>query len=185
MEIERIRKELNELLENIVEHSNRYSDERPIPSLEISFTLTKVNKLQERMSVLRHLLEQKENETKQSKNTEKEITAVVEEAPEIEVDVVIKESEPTQEAPEEKAPTSENLEAPSITKLVDALSLNDRYLYANELFNKDMNAFNELVKSIDNCNSLGEALAFFSFNDLDEENEHVLSFQNLVERRFA
>ena len=47
MEIDEIRQELNDLLENVVDHSGRYTAERPIPSLEISFVLSKINKMQE------------------------------------------------------------------------------------------------------------------------------------------
>ena len=177
MEIEHIRKELNELLENIQEHSNRYSDERPIPSLDISFIQKKINRLQEKMAVLKHLIERKENEFKQRKIPELETTVSAIESQE---EIMIEEDEEKIEAPQLSTTKS-----PPIAKLVDALTLNDRYLYANELFDKDMNAFNELVKSIDNCSSLDEALTLLFSKTLEEENEHVISFQNLVERRFS
>lgn len=183
MEIEDIRKELNDLLENIIEHSSRYSDERPIPSLEISFVLTKINKMQESMSVLRYLLEEQEKASMQIKNVERQ-TLIVEdtpskkEAPPIIIEETIKYKD-------KKVPLlSEGLEQFPIPKLIDALTLNDRYLYANELFDKDMNLFNELVKSIDNCSSINDAKALISKLGWNDENEHVLSFTNLVERRF-
>ena len=184
MEIEGIRKELNDLLDNVLEHSTRYSEERPIPSLEISFVLTKINKMQENLSVLRHLLEEKEKASKEARNTKRETAAieVLKEEPSLTETISEIKEEQTSEVP---STSSENLEQPSIPKLTDALTLNDRYLYANELFNKDMNAFNELVKSIDNCSAINEANKLLSPYDWDDENEHVLSFTQLIERRFS
>ena len=74
MEIGRIRKELTELLDNITEHSNKYSDERTIPSLEVGVVLTKVNRVQEKLAVLRHLLEQQEFQMKQERRDKRQLT---------------------------------------------------------------------------------------------------------------
>ena len=68
MEIEHMRKELTRLLDNIIEHSNRYTEERAIPSLEVGAVLTKISRLQEGMSVLRYLLEEREKLAKQRPN---------------------------------------------------------------------------------------------------------------------
>lgn len=196
MEIEDIRKELNDLLENVVDHSSRYSAERPIPSLEISFVLSKVNKMQENLTILKYLLEQKERLSKQTTKTNKKefVEAVKEDIIEqqpsgqterIERSISVAEEVAVTDLPQEpiaKKPSS--IEQPAIPKLIDALTLNDRYLYANELFDKDMNAFNELVKSIDNSPSLDEAKELFSSLGWDDEDEHVQTFTILVERRF-
>ncbi|PJA07946.1 MAG: hypothetical protein COX70_05130 [Flavobacteriales bacterium CG_4_10_14_0_2_um_filter_32_8] len=181
MEIEQLRKEINHLLENIVEHSNSYSENKSIPSLEISFVLAKVNKLHESLMVLKYLLEEQEKKTKKSiaSTTEpKPVELIIEKEDTIIVEhnvVAIKKQIITVE---------DNLKQKSIKKLIDAFSLNDRYLFANELFNKDMNAFNELIKAIDNCSSLDDAKEILSKLDWDYENENVLSFLNSVERRF-
>jgi len=185
MEIEDIRKELNHLLNSVVEHSTRYSDERPIPSLEISFVMTKINKMKDNLVVLKYLLEEQEKALKSTKNSERKV-------PDTTVDVIEDKKEETVIIEEESetlensnATLADNHEQSLIPKLMDALTLNDRYLYANELFNKDMNAFNEMVKSIDNSSSLDEAMGLFSSLILDNENEHLLSFTSLVERRFS
>lgn len=205
MEIGRIRKELTELLDNIMEHSNKYSEERTIPSLEVGAVLTKINRLQEGMAVLRHLLEQQEIQaklerknlrTKTREQAENNTAPAVQEEPIVQEkeEIVIKEEvvvEPRTETPEEiieeEVEKTEPITSPNTgnSKLVDALTLNDRYLYANELFNKDMNAFNELVKAIDLCNSFDEAQKLYLSLDWEIENEHVLSFTNLVELRFS
>jgi len=191
MKIEQLRKELNHLLENVVEHSQGFSNGRSIPSLEISFVLAKITKMQESLIVLRYLLQEQERGFKKEKqrvqqNIKIEIkqNEAIETEPSVQniVEVV---SESIQEL---KAKVPMSLEKLPIPKLMDALSLNDRYLYANELFNKDMAAFNELVKSIDNSNVLNEAKVLISTIESelnwDEENTHVISFLTLVERRF-
>ncbi len=193
MEIEELRKEINHLLANVVEHSNSYSDNRPIPSLEISFILTKVNKLQESMAVLKHLLEKQEQKALNISTSEKEIISSekeqivqaekLEEVEEVDEKV---ETKKTSSLMNESAKTVEvNLKLKPIKNLVDAFSLNDRYLYSNELFQKDMNAFNTLIKSIDCCTSLEEAKEIIAKENWDFENEQVLSFIELVERRFS
>ena len=190
MEIERLRKELNELLENVVDHSSRYSENRPIPSLEISFVLKKINKMQETLTVLKYLLEQQELANKTSHKQRITFPKMEEDDDDWDDDesveeVVVSTEKEAAEKLEEKITDIEKL---PIAKLVDAFSLNDRYLYANELFNKDMNAFNEAVKSIDGCTSFDDAQNLFNSleteKEWDKENEHVIAFFALVERRF-
>jgi hypothetical protein len=181
MEIEQLRKEINQLLENVVEHSDDYANNRPIPSLEISFILTKISKLQEAMIVLQYLLEKKELEFKKESNPVKLLNKI--EVTSENKEHIINDNDEASETKTSEI-VEENINQKPIQKLIDALSLNDRYLFANELFNKDMNAFNELVKSIDNSSSFVEANELLSKLDWEEENEHVLSFINLVERRF-
>lgn len=227
MEIGQLRKEINDLLENIVEHSSNYSNNRPIPSLEVSYVLKKVNRMQETLIILKHLLEQEELRIKQSRSYHAQQTPSSTEVPAPVIEI-IKEDPlpspaefvetpestpepitefPTSEAtPEEKItlqdeplidsdaqeeqhpekPVRSALESRPIARLIDALTLNDRYLYANELFNKDMNAFNELVKALDNCSKKEDANGIIAqFNEQwDQDNEHVLSFFELVDRRF-
>ncbi|MCB0400827.1 MAG: hypothetical protein KDD41_01985 [Flavobacteriales bacterium] len=237
MEIGQLRKEINDLLENIVEHSNNYSNNRPIPSLEVSYVLKKVSRMQETLIILKHLLEQEELRVKQSRTSASQGTSDLAEKPVpvtetpaessspevLPEDRVVPEetkaeevaAEPTepesvsQSIPEEsqieetspeepvintvheteqltQIPTRSALENRPIARLIDALTLNDRYLYANELFNKDMNAFNALVKALDNCTNKEEAQGIIArFNEeWDQENVHVLSFFELVDRRF-
>lgn len=214
MEIEQLRKELNDLLDNVVDHSSNYSGNRQIPSLEISYVLTKINKMQETLIILKHLIKEEEKQIKKEKQHKREVaqednikevkveinyqsevieegTPIIEEAIE-ELVEDIKEVIGNTQTPESQEETpinpKANIEQLPIAKLVDAFSLNDRYLYANELFDKDMAAFNESVKNIDVCMSFEEAQKILMDNgtqrNWDVENEHVLSFTNLVERRF-
>lgn len=194
MEIEQLRKELNDLLENVVAHSNNYSGNRQIPSLEISYVLKKINKMQETLIVLKYLVNEEEKRGKQrAKNARAEEKALVVKEPideKISTPIEKVTESIKEELKKEETPVKliTNMEQLPITKLVDVFSLNDRYLYANELFDKDMAAFNEVVKNIDASTSFDQAQNILMENgtqrNWDVDNEHVLSFTNLVERRF-
>jgi hypothetical protein len=202
MEIGHIRKELTELLDNIVEHSRKYAEDRTIPSLEVSMVLTKINRLHERMAVLKYLLEEQENEAKHQRQLERALKtkALIEEvepvkvaAPKPEIPIVQEEAikveheidDEIEESTTEEGEAAEEADQPKFASLFNALTLNDRYLFANELFKKDMSAFNELVKAIDTCSSFEEAQQLYFSLDWEIDNEHVISFTSLVERRFS
>jgi hypothetical protein len=223
MEVKKIRQELNELIKNIVEHSESFPANRPIPSLEVSAVISKVNKMQERLAVLKYLLEVQENQQKATPSQEP--TSTQEEelvAPESAVsEIIITEQvaepeapvietpEATQQEEQEKEPqekmedkvisVTEDLKANQeiaqklsrtpIKSLKEAFSLNDRYLYANELFDKNMEAFNNLIKTIDESSNINEAqdklIAAKTQYNWDEENNFYVEFSILVERRFS
>jgi len=185
MEIEQLRQELNHLLESIVERSNKLSRERKITPLEIDVVLAKVNKLQENLVILRHLLQTKEEKT----------AIKMEETPKEEI---LKEEEHEEDKeeinflPENNNPhhaIAGQLNKKTITKLINSFSLNDRYLYANELFHKDMNEFNTFITTIDNAPTLAEAQTLIQqiqqIYNWEEENERVEEIMHLLKKKFA
>lgn len=189
MEIEQLRQELNHLLDNLVEHSQTLSEERQIPPLEISVVLAKVNQLQEKLVVLRHLLN--EQEQKRKAERQQQLKKQSEDIPKVEIPLQV-DSIIVEEEPQEKTETStvqpEKTEISS-RSLTDVFSLNDRYLYANELFNKDMSAFNNFIKSVDSSSSLAEVHQLMStiksqLNN-QEENQYFISFSEVVTRKFS
>lgn len=215
MEIEQLRKEFNQVLANIAEHFEHFTEYDHVPALEISVLMSKINKLQEIAAILKYKIQLNEEQRGSSPKFENNvITAetgvekieVIEEIipqPTIEVAPVIEEKIATPvveeiiiETPKAAAKETENkktsvsdkfLHTP-IASLKDAFSLNDRYLFANELFKKDMALFNETVKSIDSCGSLLDAHEILRQSNIqfswDAENERVIRFYQLVERRF-
>lgn len=215
MEVKKIRQELNELIKNIVEHSESFPANRSIPSLEVSAVISKVNKMQERLAVLKYLLEIQENQQKvipsqKSTTTQEEElvepestiseTTITEQVAEPEAPAFETPEVPPQEKMEEKGTIAEEdlktkqeiaqkLSRTPIKSLKEAFSLNDRYLYANELFDKNMEAFNNLIKTIDESSNINEAqekliTAKTQYN-WDEENNFYVEFAILVERRFS
>ncbi len=223
MDVKKIRQELNEIIKNIVEHSESFPANRPIPSLEVSAVISKVNKMQERLAVLKYLLEVQENQQKATPSQgptstqEEELVApesavseiiITEQVAEPEASV-IETPEATQQEEQEKEPqekmedkvisatedlkanqeVAQKLSRTPIKNLKEAFSLNDRYLFANELFDKNMEAFNNLIKTIDESSNINEAnekliTAKTQYN-WDEENNFYVEFSILVERRFS
>ena len=222
MEVKKIRQELNELIKNIVEHSESFPANRPIPSLEVSAVISKVNKMQERLAVLKYLLEIHEN---QQKDTPSQEATATQKEELVALESVVSETKITEEVTEPETPTFETSDATQqevqgqpqektqekattveedvktnqeiaqklsrtpIKSLKEAFSLNDRYLYANELFDKNMEAFNNLIKTIDESSNINEAqekliTAKTQYN-WDEENNFYVQFTILVERRFS
>lgn len=70
-----------------------------------------------------------------------------------------------------------------------AMGINERFLYANELFNGDMQAFTQAIEELNHLESALDAEALL--NDQlaekyrwDVESETVIAFKTLVSRRF-
>ncbi|GAB4253385.1 MAG: hypothetical protein Kow0079_08930 [Vicingaceae bacterium] len=197
MEIDKLRSEINYLLEKINEHSDRFTNKPHVPSLEIDVMIAKINKLQNHMAVLKYLIELREENIK-AKNKET-VMNVVEQEPEalkdehlqqeIKKDLHKVDEENLQALKsKDKKSVSDVISEQPISKISDALTLNDRYLYANELFNKQMNVFNDFIKQIDASDSKSEILSitehFKNEFNWDEENKFVKDFIQLIERKF-
>lgn len=200
MPIQKLRKELNDLLESVVAHSESFSENRPISSLEISVVLAKITKMQESLAVLKFLLSNQEKELSTAKKAPKilneiaintininEATNTPETLPSYSnTNFDVKEQAKIKTQPEEIA---QKLKKHTLKNLKEAFSLNDRYLYANELFNKNMEAFNLAIKTLDACINLAEANEEIktlktTFN-WAEDNLYYIELIELIERRFS
>lgn len=194
MEIEQLRKEFNLVLANITEHSERFTGSDHLPALEVSVMMSKINKLQEIAAILKHTIHTKEEKRRSFHKVEPSIVSETKKqviVDETETELIIETKETITEiksSTTSKSSISDKFLHTPIASLKDAFSLNDRYLFANELFKKDMTLFNETVKKIDSCKNLIEAQELINqvktdFN-WDAENERVISFYELVGRRF-
>lgn len=77
-----------------------------------------------------------------------------------------------------------------LTDLKAAVGLNERFLFANELFNGNMEAFNKALNELNHLESLADAERLINAQltvqfSWDIENEAVERFLLLVKRRFA
>lgn len=147
MEIEQLRKEFNQVLANITEHSERFTGSNHLPALEVSVMMSKINKLQEIAAILKHKIQHKEENRRLSNKPESIIDlslnpVVVEEIVSEEIIKIQKESK-AESTTLNKASISDKFLHTPISSLKDAFSLNDRYVFANELFKKDMTLFNK------------------------------------------
>jgi hypothetical protein len=85
---------------------------------------------------------------------------------------------------------SEKLSNARIEDLTRSISLNDKMLYANELFNEDLVAFNEVVRTINNMATFADAQRYLvqlarQYDWVTEtKQESAKNFIKLVRRRF-
>ncbi|MEM7162057.1 MAG: hypothetical protein AAF487_06390 [Bacteroidota bacterium] len=84
---------------------------------------------------------------------------------------------------------AEKMENKSIDAIKSALSINQRFSFAKNLFNDDTAALNGMLDELDSCTSLDSAQKILSAADAkfgwDKENEVTQEFIELVNRRFA
>ncbi len=74
--------------------------------------------------------------------------------------------------------------------LKKAFGINERFLYANELFNGDMSAFTRALEELNHLESLMDAELLMDENlsqkyKWDGENDTVIAFRSTVARRFT
>lgn len=72
------------------------------------------------------------------------------------------------------------------TDLRHAISLNDSFRFAREIFGGDTARMNEVIRQLGAASSLDEALTLFSSTvQADEENETVADFMELLKKYFS
>ena len=276
MDSQKKRKEITALIDNIKMHSDRLTESKNVPILELSVILSKITRLHEKTVILKYLLAKEQNHEeeefgiediyKEKEHLEKEIPQIetsreeekeentppvnkslidnqsvektIEEEPEVEEkeeaeteteekaskvevneddkpthspeeSVEKKETQPKTEeiissievepkelpdlneqyAEEEDPSLSEQLRKQPIADLMTAIGLNERYLYANELFDGDIEAFREVVKILNEFGHKEQALKYFKEQliptyEWDAKNVLVKALYLLVERRY-
>ena len=72
-----------------------------------------------------------------------------------------------------------------VTDLRRSISLNDSFRFSRELFNGDSEKMNRVIEQISEMSSLDTAIAFlYSKVNVDEENEAMIDFQELLKKYF-
>ena len=72
-----------------------------------------------------------------------------------------------------------------VTDLRRSISLNDSFRFSRELFNGDSEQMNRVIEQISEMSSLDTAIAFlYSKVNVDEENEAMIDFQELLKKYF-
>ena len=89
----------------------------------------------------------------------------------------------------EDSSISGHLQKQPITDLMSAIGLNERYLYANDLFEGDMQEFKNAIKMLNEFESVMEAKSFFESGlrntyGWEDDNELAQALFNLIERRY-
>lgn len=84
---------------------------------------------------------------------------------------------------------ADKLSTKSIQKLADSIALNERFLFSNELFNGNMEAFKRALTELDHIASKEDANRYIEVqlqkeNNWNMDSDTVQSFISLVDRRF-
>ena len=83
------------------------------------------------------------------------------------------------------ASSSFKMEKAKLTDLRKAFTLNDRFRFCRELFGGDEQQMNRVISELNETASYGQALVLLkNVTDWDFENDSVIDFLKLVERRF-
>lgn len=76
-----------------------------------------------------------------------------------------------------------------VTDLKTAIGINDRFHFINELFEGDMRVYDEMLRNLNTCASLGDALSFFESTKISrgwtDELESVNKLLDFIHRRYA
>lgn len=95
-----------------------------------------------------------------------------------------------QSAKTESVSLADKVSAQPLHDIKKAIGINERFLYANVLFNGDMGAFSRAVEELNHLESIIDATRLMdeelsSKYHWDEEDETVVAFKTLVSRRFS
>jgi len=86
---------------------------------------------------------------------------------------------------QEKSKTDSKFPPMPLSSLAAGIGTNERFLFTRELFNGDMERFNETIHTLDGMQSIQEATGFLRESFSWDKNETSLRFIELIRRRFA
>lgn len=203
-----IRKEIAALINSIKEHSDNIGDNKHIPQIELELILHKIEKLYQKSIVFNHLNSNGEVgqnttiskpvvETPKVEVKQEMVKPVVSEKPidlfgseippAIEKSKLEKKVEKKEEKPVVVVPNK--IQKPSIQDLTKAIGLNDKFLFANELFEGNMQEYSIAIQQLNGAGSLESAMDYFSnlqqLYEWDMEKETVKQLVDLVDRRYS
>jgi glucan-binding YG repeat protein len=99
-----------------------------------------------------------------------------------------KEKQKEKEKPKEDKSLVSKLQKKPITDLKSAIGINEKFQFINELFGGNMTEYNIAINQVNICSSREEAEVYLdTLRDLykwQQDNETVIAFSELVERRF-
>lgn len=198
MDEDKLRKDITGLIDNIKEHSDRLTGAQHLPELELSAILAKISKLYENTVVLKHSIRDRGNTLRKG-----DFKSVTENPPNIKAPGMAHAD--MLNRINEKIKTQEAIEIPEAAKMDETvkmeekkadgidlkkmIGLNERYLFSAELFNKNMEAFNTAIEELNCFQDIEMAKKYIDNvladeNNWDMENEHVVQFITIIERRF-
>ena len=202
MDLKEMRKDITNLIDDIKYTSDSLTDLDRLPVIQLNVILAKINLLTKKTTILLHYVEKQGEEQKKIRfSSEKESPVEdVTPIPEVEKDTPVEDNTAVPEVEMETVKSETNgensnsgnvedrLKQITIKDLTTAIGINEKYLFASELFEGKIESFTEAVMSLNAFESFDQAKNFM--NNLanqykwDPENESVISFTDLVARRF-
>lgn len=203
-----IRKEIAALINSIKEHSDNIGNNEHIPQLELELILHKIEKLYQKSIVFNHLNSLSEAEAGFKRDVLKDEVVVKKEISKSEsvkpVETIIPpvdlfgselpaktEKTKAEKKIEKKVePISINkLQKPIITDLRDAIGINDKFQFANNLFDGNMQEYEIAIQQLNTAETIESAMDYyFSLQQLynwDVKNEVAKRLADIVERRYS
>jgi hypothetical protein len=201
-----IRKEIAALINSIKEHSDNIGNSEHIPQLELELILNKIEKLYQKSIVFNHLNSTSKDSGRSRPVLSTDTEEMKEEAltplsnkvtdlfgtevpPMTEKPKVEKKEKPEKVTIRVEQPVVEKLQKPPVTDLRAAIGINDKFRFANELFNGVMQEYEIAIQQLNSSGSLESAMHYFiSLQPLynwDMENETVKQLLELVDRRYS
>lgn len=205
-----IRKEIAALINSIKEHSDNIGDKEHIPQLELELILHKIEKLYQKSIVFNHLNTSQKTQRMTEVKTEKSVVETPKEVVKQEtvkpVEIIDKPidlfgseipsvtEKPKQEKKVEKkeekpVPVVNKIQKPAVTDITKEIGLNDKFLFANELFEGSMQEYNIAVQQLNGAGSIESAMDYFmnlqQLYEWDMEKDSVKRLLELVDRRYS
>ena len=199
-----IRKEIATLINSIKEHSDNIGDKQHIPQLELELILHKIERLYQKSIVFNHLnsipAEKRQIPTPEKMEAAKPDLTQEPSIPESKdkpVDLFGSEVAATTEKPKvekklekkEEKPVVSQIQKPAIADLTKAIGINDKFLFANELFAGNMQECNIAIQQLNASGSLESAMDYFAnlqqLYDWNMEKETIKRLLELVDRRYS
>lgn len=212
MDKKQIRKEIAVLINSIKEHSDNIGDKQHISQLELELILNKIEKLYQKSIVFNHINSWEYTAKKSAENRPGNNAASAAIRPEnAEVNKETSSGQnlgspadlfgsavtPPVEKPKavkktdikESQPAVNKIQKPPLSEIRSAIGLNDKFQFANELFDANIQEFEIAIQQLNSAGSLESAMEYFlSLRQLynwKEENETSKRLLELVERRYS
>ena len=199
MDKKAIKSEIDSLIQRIKERSGIILDNDKIPDSDMTAFLSDVDKLHEHVAILNYLnLNMIENSVSEKQVIETPPTSVetveIKESPvnlvNSDAPIVVEKSNLEKAIPKkEEKISSSKIQKPKIENLNNAIGLNDKFQFANELFAGSMKEYNVAIHQLNISGTIQSAMDYIEnlkqLYDWDFENETVKRLLDLVDRRYS
>jgi len=194
MDLNKLRKEITVIIDDIKYHSDSLTELERLPVIQLKVILAKINKLNEKTTILLHYVEMQSQDSSNTSASENDAKSSADKKHNIDTETneaVEKEKiDPVEEAIKvnDKKVVEEIGREKTMPDLMSAIGINEKYLYASELFEGNMEVFKSTVAAINEISSLEDANKYLDALSQkfkwDDENKAVIEFSQFIQRRF-